>query len=478
MRRTKIVCTIGPASQSPEVLTAMIEAGMDVARLNFSHGTWEQHAANIRAIREIAARVGRQVAILQDLCGPKVRVGEIGPAEVTLVPGQTFTLTTREIVGNAKEASVPVPDLPACVGPGNRLFLNDGIIELEVVKATNTDIETVVRSGGPLSTHKGLNLPDVSLPVAAVTPKDLEDLEFGISQGVDWVAASFVRTAKDLEPLRQRMAERGAKIPIIAKIEKHEAVRHLAEILQAADGAMVARGDLGIEVHIDEVPLIQKSIIAQCNALAKPVITATEMLDSMYSRPRPTRAEVTDVANAIFDGTDCVMTSRETATGAFPVETVRMMHRIAASTEQSGRYQHALRSRREVRAQDVTEAVGEAVRSMANDLRAAAVIPATTSGYTARMVARFRPACPIIAASHVPETVRRLALTWGVLPVLCDPVHTTDETLREAVSAALRTGLVKAGDLVVISAGVPIGTPGQTNLIKVERVGDSGEPPI
>ena len=478
MRRTKIVCTIGPASDDPAVLEEMIRAGMDVARLNFSHGTHEEHARRIRLIRELAERVGRPVAILQDLSGPKMRIGEIGPPEVLLVPGQEFTLTTREVIGGEQEAYVPVPTLPASLSPGCHVFLNDGIIELEVERVDGQDIHCRVRVGGPLSTHKGLNIPDVTVDVAAITAKDLDDLDFGIAQGVDWVAASFVRAAADLQVLRERMALRGASIPILAKVEKHEAVRNLKEILLSADGAMVARGDLGIEVSIDEVPLIQKSIIAQCNVLAKPAITATEMLDSMHDRPRPTRAEVTDVANAIFDGTDCVMLSRETATGKFPVESVKMMARIAVRTETSNRYQHLLRGRRDTTAQNVTDAVGEAVRAIANDLRAAAVIPATNSGYTARMVAKYRPACPIIAVSHTPETVRRLALIWGVLPVLCAPVANTDEMLREAVAASLKTGLVRAGDLVVVSAGVPIGVPGQTNLIKVEKVGSPGEAAI
>lgn len=469
MRRTKIVCTIGPASDSPEVLEHLIREGMDVARLNFSHGTQAEHAGRIRAIRDIAKRVGKPVAILQDLSGPKMRIGEM-EREVTLVPGQPFTLTTRDVVGNQQCASIPLDSLPASLSAGNRLFLNDGIIELLVTETTETEIRCVVRAGGPLSTHKGLNVPDVSVSVDPVTAKDLDDLEFGIGHGVDWVAASFIRRADDLAPLRERMASRGVAIPVLAKIEKHEAVGNLDAILDAADGAMVARGDLGIEVPIDEVPIIQKRIIARCNALAKPVITATEMLDSMHDRPRPTRAEVTDVANAIFDGTDCVMLSRETATGRFPVETVQMMHRIAVRTEESDRYVRALHVREDTVAQNVTDAIGEAIRAMAKDLMVAAVVPATTSGYTARMVAKYRPVCPIIAVSHIPETVRRLALTWGVLPVLSGPVGTTDEMLREAVTVSLATGLVKAGDLVIISAGVPVGTPGHTNLIKVEKV--------
>jgi len=469
MRRTKIVCTIGPASSCPDILERLVREGMDVARLNFSHGTHEEHAQNIRTIREIAKRLGKPVAILQDLSGPKLRIGEMA-GEVTLVPGQPFTLTTRDIVGNERCASVPIEDLPASLSPGNRLFLNDGIIELTVAETTETEIRCVVRSGGRLSSHKGLNVPDVSINIDPITPKDLEDLDFGIDHGVDWVAASFIRRAEDLARLRERMAVRGVQIPILAKIEKHEAVKNLDAILNAADGAMVARGDLGIEVSIDEVPIIQKRIIARCNALAKPVITATEMLDSMHDRPRPTRAEVTDVANAIFDGTDCLMLSRETATGRFPVETVQMMHRIAVRTEESERYQRALHTREDTVAQNVTDAIGEAIRTMAQDLKVAAVVPATASGYTARMVAKYRPICPIIAVSHLPETVQRLALTWGVQPVLSSPVGTTDEMLREAVTVSLATGLVKRGDLILISAGVPIGTPGHTNLIKVERV--------
>ncbi|MBI3945751.1 MAG: pyruvate kinase [Armatimonadetes bacterium] len=475
MRRTKIVCTLGPATDTAEVIGAMVEAGMDVARLNFSHGTREEHARRIRLVREAAARAGRAVAILQDLAGPKMRIGGMEPPEVFLQPGQPFTLTTRDTVGNQNGASVPLESLPRSLAPGNRVFLNDGIIELAVESVTATDIRCVVRTGGPLSAHKGLNVPGVSVDVSSVTAKDLEDLDFGIARGVDWVAASFVRTGEDLAPLRERMRERGVAVPILAKIEKHEAVASMDEVLAAADGAMVARGDLGVEVAIEEVPLIQKNLIARCARLSKPVITATEMLDSMHDRPRPTRAEVTDVANAIFDGTDAVMLSRETATGSFPVAAVRMMDRIALSTEASARYRRLLRRQTETVAKNVTDAVGEAVRTMANDLDVAAVLTATTSGYTARVVARHRPDCPIIAVSHRSETVRRLALTWGVLPLQSAGAGTTDEMLREAVAASLKTGLVQVGDLVIITAGVPVGVPGRTNLIKVEKVGSTGE---
>lgn len=475
VRRTKIVCTLGPASDTAEVIEAMVAAGMDVARLNFSHGTREEHARRIQLVREAAARTGRAVAILQDLAGPKMRIGEMNPPEVVLHPGQSFTLTTCPIVGNQERASIPLEWLPRTLAPGHRIFLNDGIIELRVEATTDTEIRCTVRSGGPLSAHKGINIPDVSVPVPSVTPKDLEDLDFGIDHGVDWVAASFVRSAEDLKPLREHMQKRGVSIPILAKIEKHEAVRAMDEILAEADGAMVARGDLGVEVSIEEVPLIQKNLIARCTRLSKPVITATEMLDSMHDRPRPTRAEVTDVANAIFDGTDAVMLSRETATGCFPVEAVRMMDRIALSTESSYRYQRLLRQRRDTVARTVTDAVGEAVRTMANDLDVKAVLTATTSGYTARVVARHRPVCPIIAVSHVPETVRRLALTWGVFPLHSAVAATTDEMLHEVVAASLQAGLIRSGDLVIITAGVPVRVPGRTNLIKVERVGATDE---
>ncbi|MDH7569136.1 MAG: pyruvate kinase [Armatimonadota bacterium] len=470
-RRTKIVCTIGPASRSAEVLAEMIRAGMDVARLNFSHGTPDEHRQTIRVIREEAQRAGKPVAILQDLCGPKMRIGEMDPPEVRLEAGQPFLITTREAVGNAQQASVLLESLPRALRPGNRLFLNDGIIELRVERVEDPDVFCRVEVGGILSARKGLNIPDVSVDVAAVTEKDLQDLDLGIEEGVDWVAASFVRTAEDLKPLRERMAARGVQIPILAKIEKHEAVGNLEAILDVADGAMVARGDLGIEVSLDEVPLLQKNIIAQCNRRGKPVVTATEMLDSMFDRPRPTRAEVADVANAIFDGTDCVMLSRETATGRYPVEAVRMMHRIAASTEGSPRYQRFPRQRRTLVARTVTDSIGEAVRAMVHDLPATAVITATTSGYTARMVAKHRPTVPIVAVSPHVETVRRLMLSWGVWPLYGPLAETTDEALAGAVATALGAGAVKEGDLVVLTAGVPLHTPGCTNLIKVQEIG-------
>lgn len=484
MRRTKIVCTIGPATRSPEALRQLAQAGMDVARLNFSHGTHEEHAEVITRLRAVSDEIQRPIAILQDLSGPKVRVGNIAGAGVTLTPGEAITLTLRDVPGDAHEINLPVPEIFEAVGPGTRLMLDDGLLELRVTAKKSDALVCEVIVGGILSSHKGVNVPGVFLPIASVTDKDLQDLRFGIAQKVDYVAASFVRTANDIAILRGMCEASRAKIPLIAKIEKHEAVHNIGEIMDVVDGIMVARGDLGVEMPIDEVPVIQKMLIARANAAGKPVITATQMLDSMIRNPRPTRAEVTDVANAIYDGTDAVMLSGETAYGAYPLEAVRMMSKVATHTEAALDYAQIFEDRKrrdDERKADgaglsITRGIGQATCEIAQNLKCAAILTATASGRTARYVSRFRPQAPIVAATNLAETYQRLALLWNVHPIMVAIAPDSDSMMQACMDAADRTGMVHTDDLVVITGGVPVGRPGSTNFIKVHRIGQPLRP--
>ncbi len=477
MRRTKIVCTIGPATRSPEALRHLIMAGMNVARLNFSHGSHAQHAEVVTALREISQELQSPLALLQDLSGPKVRVGNIAGEGVTLRPGAEITLTLDDVPGDEQQINLPVPEIFEAVSAGTHLMLDDGLLELRV-KSKRSDVlvcEVVV--GGLLTSHKGVNVPGVSLPIAAVTDKDLEDLKFGIAQKVDYVAASFVRSASDIAVLRGVCEAARAKIPIIAKIEKHEAIHNIDSILEAVDGIMVARGDLGVEVPIDEVPVIQKMLIRKANRAGKPVITATQMLDSMIRNPRPTRAEVTDVANAIFDGTDAVMLSGETAVGLYPFDTVRMMAKIAAHTEGSLDYGKILDDKMRLdTGQSITGAIGQATCDIARDLDCTAILTASATGRTARVVSRYRPRAPIICATNRQETINRLALIWGVHPVMVEIAADSDSMMQACIDAAAQTGLVKTDDVVVLTGGVPVGRPGSTNFIKIHRIGQPLRP--
>lgn len=469
MRRTKIVCTIGPDTSSSAMLAKLLRAGMDVARLNFSHGTHEQHRLVFTRLRELTREHDRPVAILQDLSGPKIRLGEIEAGMVPLRRGQQITLTAREVPGDAETIWLPVPELIAALQPGDRLYADDGRVEMRVIEASGEEVRVRVIVPGDLSSRKGVTAPGVPLNLPAVTEKDLADLRFGLSMGVDWVAASYVRGPEEIAPLRAVMEEMGIRRPILAKIEKLEAVQCIEEIVAAADGIMVARGDLGVEIPIDEVPVVQKRIIKLCNQAGKPVITATQMLDSMIFNPRPTRAEVTDVANAILDGTDAVMLSGETAIGKYPVEAVRMMARIAARAEPYMPERSAFEGHQHSPA-NVTEAVAQATVEMARVLKVAAILCATTSGSTARLIAKYRPKTPVIGATPRIETYRRLALTWGVRPVLIGPMTDTDAMFRETLSVVTARRLVKPGDRVILTAGVPVGVVGTTNLIRVHEV--------
>lgn len=471
MRRTKIVCTIGPASESVEILKDMIKAGMNVARLNFSHGTHREHLRRIEAIRRAASDVKGEVAILLDTRGPEIRLGELEREPVYLRSGQTVILTTREVKGTGELLPVTYKDLPRDVSRGNVILLADGLIALKVLETSETEVKCIVENGGELTSRKGINLPGIPVKLPSLTEQDKKDLLFGVRHGVDFIAASFVRRAADVLAIRKVVEEAGGHPDIIAKIENREAVDHLDEIIEVADGVMVARGDLGVEIPVEEVPLVQKMIIAKCNRLGKPVITATQMLESMINNPRPTRAEASDVANAIFDGTDAVMLSGETAIGKYVVEAVAMMSRIVARAEAALRYEEILQHKLQVLSHTVTDAISYATCSIAQDLRAAAIISSTESGYTARMVSKYRPKAPIIAVTPNQAVLRKLALVWGVQPLQVARTEDTDAMISAAVEASLAAGMINPGDLVVITAGVPVGVQGTTNLIKVHTVG-------
>jgi pyruvate kinase len=468
MPRTKIVCTIGPASRSPETLEQLMRAGMDVARLNFSHGTPAEHLEVITAVRGIAEHMGRPIAILQDLAGLKIRIGEVASGAVTLQASAPFTLTTRQVLGSQQEVSVPYPRLTEDVRPGDSVLLSDGDLELEVIGASGQDVHCRVITGGTLASRKGVHLPARSITEPTFTSKDRDDLAFGLHYGVDYVALSFVRTAEDVLQARRVLQDHGSNVPLIAKIETADALTNIDEIIHRVDGVMVARGDLGVAIPLATVPRLQKMLIEKANRAGKPVITATHMLGSMQDHPRPTRAEVTDVANAVLDGTDAVMLSEETAIGRFPVEAVTMMAAIAADAESSFPFDAWIR-RFEPRV-PLPDAVARAACTMAADIDAAAIVTCTQSGGTARRVARYRPRAPILAPTPHAETYRRLALVWGVTPLLNRSQPTTDELIDGALGAALAAGRAQRGDTIVITAGVPVGRLGMTNLIKVETL--------
>jgi pyruvate kinase len=466
MRRTKIVCTIGPASASEPVLKGLIQAGMNVARLNFSHGDYSFHKDIIKKIRRIARHLDKPVAILQDLPGPKIRIGKVAGDRVRVQSRGPFVLTTRKILGSELAVSVNYRGLTRCVKKGDPILLGDGEIELEAVQVSKGEVKCRIVVGGILGSHKGIHFPKSSLNVRSLTERDKQDLAFGIENKVDFVALSFVRTAEDIVYARKEMTRRDAALPIIAKIEKHEALDHIDAILEQVDGIMVARGDLGLEIALERIPAMQKMMIRKANVLGKPVITATQMLRSMVQNPRPTRAEVTDIANAILDGTDALMLSEETAAGDFPVEAVKTMAQVAVETETilEPRYQFVGGKK------SVPEAISFAAISLARDLRVQAFLIPTSSGSTARMIARYRPHNPIIAISPEPKTIKLLCLVWGVYPISVRGFQSTDVMLRVAQKKAMQLGCVKRGDLVAITAGLPLHQAGTTNMITVKPV--------
>ena len=478
MRKTKIVCTLGPASDSEEMISRLMDAGMNVCRLNMSHGSYEEQGARIARIKRLREEKGIPVAILLDTKGPEVRTKTVEGGKVTLEAGSEFILTSREIEGDAHQVSITYPKMVELVRPGTRVLIDDGLLAMEVVRIENgTDIVCSVTNGGVLGSRKGISVPDVDLQMPSIGEKDRSDILFGIEQGIDLIAASFVCRPSDVLTIRKLCADNGGShVQIFSKIENRMGVDNFDDILKVSDGIMVARGDLGVEVDMEEVPVLQKQFIHKCNVAAKPVITATQMLDSMIRNPRPTRAEASDVANAIIDGTDAIMLSGETAAGKYPVEAVNTMVRIASYIETRGlrhngeTIQHDVAKASSVRT--VANAVSYACCAMAEDLGAAAIITPSNSGTTARMVARFHPDCPVIAPTTSEHTYHQLGLCYGVVPARMEMSENTDEMIGTAVDVAYQAGMVKTGDIVVVAAGVPTGVSGTTNLIKAHIVGN------
>lgn len=467
MPKTKIVCTIGPSSESPEILKELILNGMNVARLNFSHGSHKEHLKKINTIRSVSDKLGAHVAILQDLCGPKIRVGKVKEPGIRLNPGQGFILTSRHVEGDQERVSVSYENLPSDVKPRDRILLADGMMELVVVKTSRIDIFCKVVTGGFLTSNKGINLPTGTIKAEAITDKDYKDLIFGLKNNVDYVALSFVRSAKDILSLKKIISKEKKNTPVIAKIEKHEALKDIERIMDVSDGIMVARGDLGVEIPLEKVPNIQKMLVKKANDMGKPVIIATQMLRSMVSAPRPSRAEANDVANAVLDGADAVMLSEETASGEYPVQAVQYMRRIAENAEENFPHERYLSL---MPKKDVSESVAYASCVLADHLDIKAIIATTRSGSTAAHISRFRPKSVIIALSPDKSAVRRLALYWGCLPSLvADTKGKTGATDSSAVSA-LASGYVSKGDLVVITSGYPEYVEGSTNMMRVIKL--------
>lgn len=474
MRKTKIICTIGPASDNREVLSKIIEAGMNVSRHNFSHGDHEEHGKRINLVKELSGEYNKPIAIMLDTKGPEIRTGNFAEGKVELKEGSNFTVFCGEaVVGDATQCSISYDQLTQDVKPGNMILIDDGLVGLEVKSVEGNKIHCIVKNSGMVGNHKGVNVPGVATNLPAITDKDISDLIFGIKAGVDIIAASFIRKASDVLQIRKVLKENGGDdILIFSKIENQEGVNNIDEILKFSDGIMVARGDLGVEIPIENLPVVQKMIIEKCNNVGKPVITATQMLDSMMRNPRPTRAEASDIANAIFDGTDAIMLSGETANGKYPVESVTTMAKIAEEAEKSLNYEASLKKKRKNHIPSVSNAISLATCNTAMDLNASVIITATQSGYSARTVSKYRPECPIIAVTPYDSVARKLALNWGVFPIVAPKIETTDELIHNSVDMALATGFVKKGDLVVIAAGIPVNYVGATNMMKVHIVGD------
>ena len=472
MRRTKIVCTIGPTSENIDTVKQLLLNGMNVARLNFSHGTFEEQEARIAVIRQASAETGIPVAIMLDTKGPEIRMGHLEGGKAVLQEGEQLIFTTEEILGTKERVSINYPGLPEDVKPQDLILVDDGLISLSVQKVEKTEIYCRIENGGEISDRKKLNLPGVQLNLPSLTQKDIDDITFGVKAEVDFIAASFIRSAADVLAIRRVLEDLGADISIIAKIENRQGVENIDEIINAADGVMVARGDLGVEIPVEEVPLVQKTLIDKGNRVGKPVITATQMLDSMMRNPRPTRAEASDIANAIFDGTAAIMLSGETAVGKYPVEALKTMARIAEYTEQTlvqGKFRHDWTN---TLINTTTEAIAHATCHVADNLRAAAIITATQSGSTALKVSKYRPGIPIIAVTPFARVLRKLLIVWGVYPLQSGLYSSTNELMETSIQTVLQAGYIKTGDLIVITAGVPVGIPGTTNLIQVETVSE------
>ncbi len=473
MKKTKMVCTIGPASDSKEVLRQLFKKGLNVCRLNFSHGDHEGHKKTIDNIKEVRDELDLPIGIMLDTKGPEIRLGNFKEGPIELNYGDKFTLTTRDILGDKTIVSQSYEDLPKDVQKGTIILIDDGLVELEVVDVTDTDVNCIALNSGELSNHKGVNVPNVKLNLPSITEKDIEDILFGIENEVEFIAPSFIRKADDVLEIRKILEDNGGEnIEIISKIENQEGVDNIEEILEASDGVMVARGDLGVEIKTEEIPMVQKKLIRKANEMGKSVITATQMLDSMIRNPRPTRAEVTDVANAILDGTGAIMLSGESAMGKYPVKAVETMSNIAIATEKSEDYKNLFDLTVGKKDLSVTNAIGRATCTTASQLDATAIITATSSGYTSKSISKFRPSVPVIAATTKKSVMRRLSLTWGVYPVLSPYSDSTDDVIDYSIQAAMEKGYVDEGDLVVVTAGVPVGLAGSTNLIKVHTIGE------
>ena len=474
MRKTKIVATLGPSTDDPAVLKSMILTGLDVARLNFSHGEHEGHKKRIEGLRAICAELGKTVAVLADTKGPEIRLGVFQDGKAELVTGGAFTLTSSAVTGDSARAGISYDRLPREVSPGTRILIDDGLIELSVESVSNTEINTRVITGGVLHDRKGVNVPGVKLEIPYISAKDRADLRFFIENECDFIAASFVRSAEDIREMREELyrLDSTTKIKIIAKIENAEGVRNADSILAASDGLMVARGDLGVEVDYEELPIIQKDLIKKAVSQGKPVITATQMLESMVNNPRPTRAETSDVANAIYDGTSAIMLSGETAAGKYPAEAFAAMAKIAERIERDIDYKLNFQRGEYKSETSITNAISHATVTTSHDLRTAAILTVSMSGNTAQNVSKFRPLCPIIACTPNPVSLRQLKLVWGVVPLLTNEAPDTSSLFNNAVESALEAGHIKTGDLVVLTAGIPVGHSGTTNMLKVHVVGE------
>ena len=470
MRKTKIICTIGPASESEEKLRELMLAGMNVARFNFSHGTHEEHKKKFDRVIKVSNELGLQVATMLDTKGPEIRLKDIEGGRTELVTGQKFILTTEEVLGNNEKVTITYKNLKDDINIGTTILIDDGLIEMVVDAIEETDIICTVVNGGPISNHKGVNVPGAVLSMPYISEVDRSDIMFGCDMGFDFLAASFVRCKEDILEVRKILDDNDSHMKIIAKIENMQGIHNLEDILTVSDGIMVARGDMGVEIPMEEVPVMQKRMIKMAEAQGKHVITATQMLESMIKNPRPTRAETTDIANAIYDGTTAIMLSGESAAGLYPVEAVKTMAKIAERAEEDIDYNGRMRKRENIDSFDVTTAISHATCTTAMDLKAAAIITVTISGFTAGMIARYKPKCAVIACSVSPKVCRQLALSWGVTPIWIARENTADDLFDEAVHAAEEAGYIKKGDKVVLTAGVPLGISGKTNMIRVVEV--------
>ena len=468
MRKTKIICTLGPSTDKDGVLRELIANGMNVARFNFSHGSHEEHKGRLDLLKSLREELGKPVAALLDTKGPEIRLKDFKNGTEMLEAGQTFTLTTRDVEGTKEICSITYKDLPHDVAPGGTIMLDDGLIKLQIQTVNDTDIVCTVLNNGKIKNKKGVNVPGVHLSMPYMSQRDKDDIIFGIEQGFDFIAASFVRTAQDVYDIRNLLNEYDSNIRIIAKIENMQGIQNLEEIITAADGIMVARGDMGVEIPLEEVPILQKKMIKMAVAQGKHVITATQMLESMIKNPRPTRAETTDIANAVYDGTSAIMLSGETAAGAYPVEALKTMVRIAERTEEDVDYRKRFFEYDRKVNPDITDAICHATCTTAHDLNAKAIVTVTKSGRSGRMISRYRPECDIISCATTEKVCRQLALSWGVTPILIKEEKEVFDLFDKAIQAAVKTGMLKKGDLTVITSGVPIGISGTTNMIKVQ----------